>query len=272
MGALTLSCVWFCNGGGPQFCGSLHYTVFVVQRWQNLFTFVSWKHLTSFPSTTSFHLSLPFPPASLQEALIITSSNSQFPSSPMASEEMGLFSAQRLDNGLNPHHPQLVFPESFSCGPPPPPPPRRDSAAAVASPASAAVVGDPGPKTTRELTGFLDHHHYFRPQPPQAADFRGSVFADRRDWNTSSRASTTPSGDGSEDDEDDDDEDDNEDENEAEGRAVVDNNSKVNNNSDKVGNQKPKDIPNFGKLLLFVFNRGRWSWLKFIEKNPILEI
>nr|GMC63783.1 U-box domain-containing protein 62-like [Ipomoea batatas] len=164
----------------------------------------------------------------------------------MASEEMGLFSAQRLDNGLNPHHPQLVFPESFTCGPPPPPPPRRDSAAAVASPASAAVVGDPGPKTTRELTGFLDHHHYFRPQPPQAADFRGSVFADRRDWNTSSRASTTPSGDGSEDDEDDDDEDDNEDENEAEGRAVVDNNSKVNNNSDKVGNQKPKDIPNFG--------------------------
>nr|GME12701.1 U-box domain-containing protein 62-like [Ipomoea batatas] len=136
----------------------------------------------------------------------------------MASEEMGLFSAQRLDNGLNPHHPQLVFPESFSCGPPPPPPPRRDSAAAASS-ASAAVVGDPGPKTTRELTGFLDHHHYFRPQPP-ATDFRGSVFADRRDWNTSSRASTTPSGDGSD---------------------------KVNNNSDKVGNQKPKEIPNFGR-------------------------
>ncbi|XP_019192116.1 PREDICTED: U-box domain-containing protein 62-like [Ipomoea nil] len=170
----------------------------------------------------------------------------------MASEEMGLFSAQRLDNGLNPH-PQLVFPESFSCGPPPPPP-RRDSAAAPA--ASASAVGDPGPKTTRELTGFLDHHNYFRPQPQQATEFRGgSVFADRRDchnWNTSSRASTTPSGDGSEDDEDDDDEDDNEDENEAEGRALVvshNNNSKVNNNSDKVGNQKPKDIPNFGSTV-----------------------
>lgn len=82
------------------------------------------------------------------------------------------------------------------------------------------------------------------------------MFADRRDchnWNASSRASTTPSGDGSEDDDDDDEgEDDNEDENEAEGND----NSKVNNNSDKVGNQKPKDIPNFGKLLLFVMNGG----------------
>ncbi|VFQ80485.1 unnamed protein product [Cuscuta campestris] len=146
---------------------------------------------------------------------------------------MGLFSAQRLDNGLSPH-PQLVFPESFSCAPPPPQPhPRRSSAA----------VAGPGPKTTRELTGFLNNHHYFRPVPQAAADFRGPMFAHR--WND--RDSSTPSGDGS----DEDGEDDDEDEHGAECRVDVDNHdsiSKVNNNcsTDDSGNQKANDVPNFG--------------------------
>ncbi|XP_075083832.1 U-box domain-containing protein 62 isoform X4 [Nicotiana tabacum] len=124
----------------------------------------------------------------------------------MASEEMGLVSTRRVENGLNSHS-QLVFHETFSCGPPPPP--RR---------CAAAVSGDPGPKTTRELTGFIDkydnnhHHHYFTHQQ-QAADFRRQMFADDR------------GGDGSEDDDLDDDEDDgdNDDENEAEGIVIVEN-------------------------------------------------
>nr|XP_009627239.1 U-box domain-containing protein 62 isoform X3 [Nicotiana tomentosiformis] len=125
----------------------------------------------------------------------------------MASEEMGLVSTRRVENGLNSNS-QLVFHETFSCGPPPPP--RR---------CAAAVSGDPGPKTTRELTGFIDkydnnhhHHHYFTHQQ-QAADFRRQMFADDR------------GGDGSEDDDLDDDEDDgdNDDENEAEGIVIVEN-------------------------------------------------
>ncbi|XP_070058097.1 U-box domain-containing protein 62 isoform X2 [Nicotiana tomentosiformis] len=162
----------------------------------------------------------------------------------MASEEMGLVSTRRVENGLNSNS-QLVFHETFSCGPPPPP--RR---------CAAAVSGDPGPKTTRELTGFIDkydnnhhHHHYFTHQQ-QAADFRRQMFADDR------------GGDGSEDDDLDDDEDDgdNDDENEAEGIVIVENSNtttttttnnnnsdKVNNNcSSKIGSEKPKTLSAFG--------------------------
>ncbi|XP_009627237.1 U-box domain-containing protein 62 isoform X3 [Nicotiana tomentosiformis] len=161
----------------------------------------------------------------------------------MASEEMGLVSTRRVENGLNSNS-QLVFHETFSCGPPPPP--RR---------CAAAVSGDPGPKTTRELTGFIDkydnnhhHHHYFTHQQ-QAADFRRQMFADDR------------GGDGSEDDDLDDDEDDgdNDDENEAEGIVIVENSNtttttttnnnnsdKVNNNcSSKIGSEKPKTLSAF---------------------------
>nr|XP_016490823.1 PREDICTED: U-box domain-containing protein 62-like isoform X4 [Nicotiana tabacum] len=135
----------------------------------------------------------------------------------MASEEMGLVSTRRVENGLNSHS-QLVFHETFSCGPPPPP--RR---------CAAAVSGDPGPKTTRELTGFIDkydnnhHHHYFTHQQ-QAADFRRQMFADDR------------GGDGSEDDDLDDDEDDgdNDDENEAEGIVIVENSAKESGNEGNI--------------------------------------
>lgn len=101
---------------------------------------------------------------------------------------------QQIHNGLNPH-PQLVFPEAFSCGPQPPH--RRPAATA-----------DPCPKAaTRELTAsFLDHHNYFQSQPqhppPQACQFR-------QQWSSNSRSS---GGDPSEDDDDDDDDDDEEDE------------------------------------------------------------
>lgn len=189
----------------------------------------------------------------------------------MASEDMGLVQAQqRLDNGLNHRHhhhshPQLVFPENaFSCGPPPPQ--RR----AVAAPAA----GDHSSKTsTRELTGgFIDHHHqqqhhhhYFH--QPSPTDFRRAMFSsapaapsDRpnldnsNNWNLSSRASATASGgDGSEEDDDveddDNDDDDDDDENEAEG--LVDNSEKINNknsnNGEKMGSQKLKCLPSYGK-------------------------
>ncbi|KAI3458466.1 hypothetical protein Pfo_015129 [Paulownia fortunei] len=107
----------------------------------------------------------------------------------MASEKLGMVPAQPIHNGLNPH-PQLVFPEAFPCGPLPPH--RRSS------------TGDPDSKAaTRELTAsFLDHHHYFQPQP---AEFR-------HQWNANSLGS---GGDASEDDdgEDDDDEEEEEEEN-----------------------------------------------------------
>ncbi|CAH9121532.1 unnamed protein product [Cuscuta epithymum] len=161
----------------------------------------------------------------------------------MTSEEMGVFSAQRPDNGVN-SLPQMVFPESFTCGPPPQHP-HCDSSAGT----SATVTG-PGPKTTRELTGYLNNHHYFLPQPPAATEFRGSMFADR--WN--SRDSSTPSRDGSEEDEEDEDDDD---DNEDAGRVDVNdhnNINKVSNNSstDNSGNQKPTDVPNFGS------KEGNW--------------
>lgn len=168
----------------------------------------------------------------------------------MSSEEMGLVSARRVDNGLNP---QLVFHQTtFTCGPsgppPPPPPPCR-------------VAGDPGPKTTRELTGFIDKYHYFH----QATDFRRQMLGNdcgrrsgcgdvSREWNTKSHGDGD--GDVSEDDDvDDDDEDDDdeeEEENVVEDIVTVENSS--NNNGDKVdcnsskvvGSEKTKSLSTFG--------------------------
>ncbi|KAL7147669.1 hypothetical protein ABFS83_06G122800 [Erythranthe nasuta] len=127
----------------------------------------------------------------------------------MASEKLGMVPPQQLHNGLSPH-PQLVFPEAFSCGPHPPH--RRPAAA-----------GDPGPKAaTRELTAsFLDHHNYFQsqpqqqhpPPPPQSCQFR-------HQWSANSRSS---GGDASEDDdleEDDDGDDDDDDEEENGGNNL----------------------------------------------------
>lgn len=175
----------------------------------------------------------------------------------MASEEMGLVSARRVENGLNP---QLVFHESsFSCGAPPPPPqpPGRVG----------SVTGDPGPKTTRELTGFIDkydnhqHHYFLNQHQPQAADFRRQMFGDDRgdgDWNRKSHGDGDGDGDGSEDDDMDEDEDDedNDDENEVEGIVTVENsNHHQNNSSDKVnsnssskvvGSDKTKSVSTFG--------------------------
>lgn len=187
----------------------------------------------------------------------------------MASEDMGLVQAQqRLENGLN--HPQLVFQDNFSCGPPPQ---RRTAVSPIPDPGASKA-------TTRELTGgFIDHHqhhHYFH--QPTPTDFRRAMFSSsasaaassdcaRQDnchnWTAKTRASTTPSGDGSEDDDvddDDEDDDDNDDENEVEGLALVsvDNNNAINcdnkinssnnnNSSDKIGNQKSKHLPPFGK-------------------------
>lgn len=160
----------------------------------------------------------------------------------MASEEMSLVSARRVDDGLNP---QLVFHEnSFSCVPPP-------------SGRVGSASGDPGPKTTRELTGFIDKYdnHYFHHQhPAQAADFRRQMFGeDRRDgdWNTKSHGD----GDGSEDDDVDEDDEDDEDENEVEGIVTVENSNQNNCNSDKVnsntssrvvGSDKTESLSTFG--------------------------
>lgn len=162
----------------------------------------------------------------------------------MASEEMSLVSARRVDDGLNP---QLVFHEnSFSCVPPP-------------SGRVGSASGDPGPKTTRELTGFIDKYdnHYFHHQhPAQAADFRRQMFGeDRRDgdWNTKSHGD----GDGSEDDDVDEDDEDDEDENEVEGIVTVENSNQNNSNSDKVnsntsskvvGSDKTESLSTFGKF------------------------
>ncbi|PIN19091.1 hypothetical protein CDL12_08231 [Handroanthus impetiginosus] len=112
----------------------------------------------------------------------------------MASEKLGMVPHQQIHNGLNPHQ-QMVFPEAFACGPQP-------------SHRRPATAGDPGPKAaTRELTAsFLDHHHYFQPQPhqppPQASHFR-------HQWSANSRSS---GGDASEDDDADDGNDDDEEE------------------------------------------------------------
>ncbi|XP_015074436.1 U-box domain-containing protein 62 isoform X1 [Solanum pennellii] len=164
----------------------------------------------------------------------------------MASEEMGLVSARRVENGLNS---QLVFHESnFSCGAPPPAQPPGGVG---------SVTGDPGPKTTRELTGFNHQHQYFLNQhQPQAADFRRQMFGDDRgdgDWNRKSHGDGD--GDGSEDEDMDDDEDDDDDENEVEGIVTVENSDHQNNNSDKVnsnssgkvvGSDKTKSVSTFG--------------------------
>ncbi|KAK4353860.1 hypothetical protein RND71_026054 [Anisodus tanguticus] len=142
----------------------------------------------------------------------------------MDSEEMGLISTRRVDNnGLNPH---LVFHNNtFNCSPQQPPPPRQ---------VTALITGDPGPKTTRELTGFIDkydnHHHYFHHHQPQAPDFRRQMFGDeRRDWNMKSH------GDGSDDDDDD--------ENEVEVIVTVENSVKE-GNVGQSGNEGSVDVRN----------------------------
>lgn len=102
----------------------------------------------------------------------------------MASDKLSTVSASRIHNGLTPH-PQLVFPEGFTCGP------LRLSAAA-----------DPCTKTatTRELTSsFLGHRNYFQPHPPPPHQAEGF----RHQWNANSRSS---GGDASDDDDDDEDE------------------------------------------------------------------
>ncbi|KAH6777390.1 RING/U-box superfamily protein [Perilla frutescens var. frutescens] len=129
----------------------------------------------------------------------------------MASEKLGTVPHQQIHNGLNPH-PQLVFPESFSCAPQPPH--RRP-----------AATCDPGPKSaTRELTAcFLDHHHYFHPHPqppppppppPQSSQFR-------HQWNANSRSS---GGDATEDDDAEDDNDDDDEDGEEEEEEEVETN------------------------------------------------
>ncbi|KAJ8542047.1 hypothetical protein K7X08_016913 [Anisodus acutangulus] len=138
----------------------------------------------------------------------------------MASEELGLISTRQVNNnGLNPH--LLFHNNTFTCSPPPP---HR---------VTAVITGDPGPKTTRELTGFIDnnHNHYFhhhQPQPP--------------DWNTKSYV------DGSDNDDDVDD-DDEEEEDDVEGIVTVNNNSnsdKVNSSRKVVVIEKTKSLSTFG--------------------------
>ncbi|KAM3281939.1 U-box domain-containing protein 62 isoform X1 [Capsicum chacoense] len=148
----------------------------------------------------------------------------------MSSQETGLVSARRVENGLNP---QLVYHQNtFPCGAPSPPPNR--------------VGGDPGPKTTRELTGFIDKYdnHYFQHhQQQQGAEFRRQMFGGN--------------GDGSEDDDDEDDDDEEEednddDENDVEGIVAVGNSNSNNNdqsdkvNSEVIASEKTKSISTFG--------------------------
>ncbi|XP_059317964.1 U-box domain-containing protein 62 [Lycium ferocissimum] len=162
----------------------------------------------------------------------------------MASEQIGVVS-----------NPQLVFHNNtttFTCGPSPSPQPQpQPHPGRVGS-----VTGDPGPKTTRELTGFIDkydnhshnHNHYFiNQQPQQGTDFRRQIF---RDWdNTKAR------GDGSDNDDDDDDDvddDDDDDEDEVEGIVTVENTNNNNNSSDKTNSnststsEKTKSLSTFG--------------------------
>ncbi|CAI9091876.1 OLC1v1026980C1 [Oldenlandia corymbosa var. corymbosa] len=182
----------------------------------------------------------------------------------MASDDVGLVQTQRrLDDGLN--HSHLVFQDTFNCGPPPAQ--RRGSA----STSSASPVGE-AKATTRELTGgFIDHHrqqHHPYFHQSTTSDFRRPVFSsalangDRPhqeiqdsslNWNLSSRASPTPSGDGSEEDDDvedeDDEDDDDDDENEVDGLVRLD----ANDNHEKRINhrngrryQKTKQLSSFG--------------------------
>ncbi|KAK7842579.1 u-box domain-containing protein 62 [Quercus suber] len=120
----------------------------------------------------------------------------------MSSEEIGMVPSQSHSNGLNP---QLVFEFSSS------------SAAATAASAppqhhhQRRVGLQDHPKTTRELSGYIDDKLFFTtPQPPTATDFRrnnsnnnnNSLFAHRRQWDGNGGGATTPSSD--EDDDDDD--------------------------------------------------------------------
>ncbi|KAF3679503.1 putative chalcone--flavonone isomerase-like [Capsicum annuum] len=167
----------------------------------------------------------------------------------MSSQETGLVSARRVENGLNP---QLVYHQNtFPCGAPSPPPNR--------------VGGDPGPKTTRELTGFVDKYdnHYFpHHQQQQGSEFRRQMFGGNGDGSED---------DDDEEDDDDDDEDNDDDENDVEGIVAVGNSNSNNNdqsdkvNSEVIASEKTKSISTFGKFFtLYCFDNKELigSWLE----------
>ncbi|XP_060213014.1 U-box domain-containing protein 62 [Lycium barbarum] len=159
----------------------------------------------------------------------------------MASEQIGLVS-----------NPQLVFHNNnttFSCGPSPQPQPQPHPGRV------GSATGDPGPKATRELTGFIDkydnHNHYFiNQQPQQGTDFRRHNF---RDWdNTKARGDGSDNDDDDDVDDDDDDDEEEDDDNEVEGIVTVENTNnsnsdKVNGNGSKVvSSDKTKSLSTFG--------------------------
>lgn len=162
----------------------------------------------------------------------------------MSSEEIGMVPSQSHSNGLNS---QLVFEYS-------------SSSAAAAAAASAPPqhhhqrrVGlQDHPKTTRELSGYIDDKLFFTtPQPPTTTDFRrnnsnnNSLFAHRRQWDGNGGGATTPSSDEDDDDDDvdDDDDDDEGDDGDPDGeveRLVVgvdETNNNSNNNNENAGNK-----------------------------------
>ncbi|KAM4104093.1 hypothetical protein ACJW30_06G130100 [Castanea mollissima] len=170
----------------------------------------------------------------------------------MSSEEIGMVPSQSHSNGLNS---QLVFEFNSSA-----------AAAAAAPPPQhhhqRRVGLQDHPKSTRELSGFIDDKLFFTaPQPPSATDFRrnnsnsnnnnnsssSSLFAHRRHWDGNGGGATTPSSDEDDDDDDvdDDDDDDEVDDGDPDGeveRLVVGvdgtiNNNNNNNNNDNAGNK-----------------------------------
>lgn len=124
----------------------------------------------------------------------------------MASEEIALVLSHRPDN----HNPQLLFPDesnlAFRCNPP--------QQHLRHHPAGHTTTSNNN-KTTRELTGFIEHQnrHY---QPQATTEFRRSMcdavpayHRGIQDWNDrNERASSSPSGDGSDSDDGDDEDDD----------------------------------------------------------------
>lgn len=131
-------------------------------------------------------------------------------------------------------------------------------------------AGDPaGPKTTRELTGFIDDHRFFQ------TEFRRSMYApdrpERRDWNGNGRMERTPSGDGSDGDDDDEDDDDDEEDDEVDGLVAVDDSSNKNNSSNTSGhssgggdNEKLKHLSSFGKGELLLYDQFELCMQVFI--------
>ncbi|XP_050250943.1 uncharacterized protein LOC126697857 [Quercus robur] len=166
----------------------------------------------------------------------------------MSSEEIGMVPSQSHSNGLNS---QLVFEYSSSSA--------AAAAAASATPQhhhQRRVGLQDHPKTTRELSGYIDDKLFFTtPQPPTTTDFRrnnsnnNSLFAHRRQWDGNGGGATTPSSDEDDDDDDvdDDDDDDEGDDGDPDGeveRLVVgvdetnnNNNNNSNNNNENAGNK-----------------------------------